>query len=72
MILGNTRSSFGKPPLIYALVDLQGKRTFFVRIINAEGVELKPGDKAKLSVFDIDPVPQEVVEIPRVFTLSSH
>jgi len=62
---------FGKPPLIHALVDLQEKRTFIVRIINSEGIELQPGDKVKLAVFDIDPVPQEVgreiVESPRVF-----
>ncbi len=62
---------FGKPPLIHALVDLGGKRTFFVRIINCKEGELKPGDKVKLAVFDIDPVPQEsgreVVNIPRVF-----
>lgn len=62
---------FGKPPLIHALVDLQGKRTLFVRIINCKEGELKPGDKVKLAVFDVEPVPQEmgreVVEIPRVF-----
>ena len=62
---------FGKPPLIHALVDLQGKRTFFVRIINCAAGELKSGDQVRLAVFDIDPVPQEVgrdvVNIPRVF-----
>lgn len=62
---------FGKPPLIHALVDLQGKRTFFVRIVNCVQGELKAGDKVKLKVFDIDPVPQEVgreiVEVPRVY-----
>ena len=62
---------FGKPPLIHALVDLQGKRTFFVRIINCATGELKSGDQVKLAVFDIDPVPQEVgrdvVNMPRVF-----
>ncbi len=62
---------FGKAPLVHALVDLQGKRTFFVRIINCKEGELKSGDQVKLAVFDIDPVPQEVgretVEIPRVF-----
>ncbi|MFH1113844.1 MAG: zinc ribbon domain-containing protein [Pseudomonadota bacterium] len=62
---------FGKPPLVHALVDLQGKRTFFVRIINCQQGELKSGDTVKLAVFDIDPVPQEqgreVVEIQRVF-----
>ncbi len=62
---------FGKAPLVHALVDLQGKRTLFVRIINCKEGELKPGDQVKLAVFDVDPVPQEmgreVVEIPRVF-----
>ena len=62
---------FGKPPLVHALVDLQGKRTFFVRIINCAEGELKSGDKVKLAVFDVDPVPQEmgreVVMVPRVF-----
>jgi uncharacterized protein len=62
---------FGKPPLIHALVDLEGKKTFFVRIINCKEGELKSGDKVKLVVFDVDPVPQEVgrnvVEMPRVF-----
>lgn len=62
---------FGRAPLIHALVDLQGKRTLFVRIVNCKEGELKPGDKVKLSVFDVDPVPQEVgkdvVEMPRVF-----
>lgn len=62
---------FGKPPLIHALVDLQGKRTFFVRIINCAAGELKSGDQVRLAVFDIDPVPQEVgrdvVSMPRVF-----
>jgi uncharacterized protein len=62
---------FGKPPLIHALVDLQGKLTFFVRIINCQAGELKSGDTVKLSVFDVDPVPQEVgrdtVMMPRVF-----
>jgi hypothetical protein len=51
--------------------DLDGKRTFFLRIISCQAGELKPGDKVKLAVFDVDPVPQEVgrdfVEIPRVF-----
>lgn len=62
---------FGKPPLVHALVDLGGKRTFFVRILNCKEGELKSGDQVKLAVFDVDPVPQEVgrevVEIPRVF-----
>ncbi len=62
---------FGKPPLVHALVDLDGKKTFFVRIINCKTSELKSGDKVKLAVFDVDPVPQEygreVINIPRVF-----
>ena len=62
---------FGKPPMIHALVDLDGKRTLFLRIINCNAGQLKSGDKVKLSVFDIDPVPQEVgrevVQIERVF-----
>jgi len=62
---------FGKPPLVHALVDLQGKLTFFVRIINCAAGELKSGDTVKLSVFDVDPVPQEMgrdtVMMPRVF-----
>jgi uncharacterized protein len=62
---------FGKAPLVHALVDLDGKKTFFVRIANCKEGELKAGDKVKLMVFDVDPVPQEmgreVVEIPRVF-----
>jgi len=62
---------FGRAPLVHALVDLQGKKTFFVRIINCKEGELKAGDQVKLSVFEVDPVPQEVgrevVEIPRVF-----
>lgn len=62
---------FGKPPLIHALVDLQGKRTFFVRIMNCAQGELKEGDTVRLKVFDVDPVPQEVgreiVEMQRVY-----
>jgi hypothetical protein len=51
---------FGPPPLIHALVDLQGKKTLFVRITNCRQGQLKPGDKVRLTVFDVDPVPQEV------------
>jgi uncharacterized OB-fold protein len=62
---------FGKPPLIHALVDLEGKKTMFVRIANCEAGQLQVGGKVKLTVFDVDPVPQEmgreVVEVPRVF-----
>ncbi len=62
---------FGRAPLVHALIDLGGKKQFFVRIINVQAGELKPGDKIKLAVFEVDPVPQdmgrEVVEMPRVF-----
>jgi uncharacterized OB-fold protein len=62
---------FGKPPLVHALVDLQGKRTFFVCIINCKEGELKSGDQVKLTVLEVDPVPQEVgrevVQVPRVY-----
>jgi hypothetical protein len=43
----------------------------FVRIVNCEQGQLKVGDEVKVTVFEIDPVPQEVgrevVEMPRVF-----
>lgn len=62
---------FGKGPLIHALVDLQGKRNFFVRILNCQSGQLKEGDKVKLTVFDIEPVPMDVKggvqEVPRVY-----
>ncbi|MBM4327790.1 MAG: hypothetical protein FJ118_11580 [Deltaproteobacteria bacterium] len=62
---------FGKAPLVHALVDLQGKKTMFVRVINCAEGQLKVGDKVRVAVFDVDPVPQEVKggiqEIPRVF-----
>lgn len=62
---------FGRAPLVHALVDLQGKRTFFVRIINCAAGQLQSGDEVKLAVFDVDPVPQEMgretVMMPRVF-----
>lgn len=51
---------FGPPPLIHALVDLQGKKTLFVRITNCRQGQLKRGDKVRVMVFDVDPVPQEV------------
>jgi uncharacterized protein len=62
---------FGRAPLVHALMDLQGKKTFFVRIINCAAGQLKAGDQVKLAVFDVDPVPQEMgretVMMPRVF-----
>lgn len=51
---------FGSPPLIHALVDLQGKKTLFVRIINCKQGQLKPGDQVKLAIFEVEPVPQEI------------
>lgn len=55
-------------PLIHALVHV-GTWTFFVRV-EAEPGTLKPGDKVKLKVFEVDAMPAEigrnVVEIPRV------
>jgi len=62
---------FGKPPLVHALVDLHGKRALFVGIINCNEGELKSGDQVKLTVLEVDPVPQEVgrevVQVPRVY-----
>ncbi len=62
---------FGRVPLVHAHIDLQGKKNFFVRTINCQAGELKAGDKVRLAIFDVDPVPQdmgrETVEIPRVF-----
>ncbi len=62
---------FGKAPLVHALVDLQGKRTFFCRIINCQAGQLKSGDTVKLAVFDVEPVPMDakggVIEFPRVY-----
>ena len=62
---------FDRIPLVHALIDLQGEKNFFVRMINCRAGELKAGDKVKRAVFDVDPVPQdmgrETVEIPRVF-----
>lgn len=62
---------FGSPPLIHALVNLQDKKTLFVRVINCKQGQLKAGDQVKLAVFQVDPVPQEfgrdVVLIDRVF-----
>jgi uncharacterized OB-fold protein len=62
---------FGKPPLVHALVDLGGKKTLFVRIVNCKEGQLKARDRVRLTVFNVAPVPQEVgretVEMPRVF-----
>lgn len=48
------------PPLIHALVDLEGKLTLFTRIVNCKVNQLKEGDKVKLYVFPIDPVPIQI------------
>ncbi len=47
-------------PLIHALIDLGGKLTLFVRIMNCKMGQLNEGDKVKLHVFPVDPVPIQV------------
>ena len=47
-------------PLIHALIDLEGKLTLFVRIMNCKMGQLQEGDKVKLHVFPVDPVPIQV------------
>ncbi len=58
-------------PLIHALVDLGGKRKLFVRIVNCKAGELKEGDKVRLKVFPIQPIPvqlgRETVEKERYY-----
>jgi uncharacterized OB-fold protein len=59
-------------PLIHALIDLEGQLTHFARIINCQTGELKEGDRVKMAVFPVDPVPVdgkrgEFVEMERVF-----
>jgi len=58
-------------PLIHALIDLHGKLTMFVRIVNCKAGELKEGDEVKLYVFPVDPVPiqtgKEVAMKERVY-----
>ncbi|OAT85250.1 Zn-ribbon domain-containing OB-fold protein [Desulfotomaculum copahuensis] len=45
------------PPLIHALIDLDGQLTYFGRVINCATGELKEGDEVKLAVFRVEPVP---------------
>lgn len=59
-------------PLIHALIDLEGELSYFARVINCQAGELKPGDRVKLAVFPIDPLPMdgrkgEVIKQERVF-----
>lgn len=58
-------------PLIHALVDLDGQLRLFTRIVNAKMGELKEGDRVKLHVFKVPPVPmekgREVVEVERYY-----
>jgi len=58
-------------PLIHALIDLDGRLNLFTRIINCKVGELKEGDRVKLHVFDVPPVPidkgREVMTSERVY-----
>ena len=59
-------------PLIHAHVDLGGELSFIGRVQNCKAGELKAGDKVKLVVIPIEPVPVEgkkgtVIEQERVF-----
>ncbi len=58
-------------PLIHALVDLDGQLRLFTRIVNAKMGELKEGDRVRLHVFKVPPVPmekgREVVEVERYY-----
>ena len=59
-------------PLIHALIDLEGEMTYFARIINCQAGELKTGDRVKLAVFPVDPLPVDgrkgqIIEQERVF-----
>lgn len=58
-------------PLIHALVDLDGELRIFARIVNAAVGQLKEGDRVKLHVFPVPPVPmekgREVVNVQRVY-----
>jgi uncharacterized protein len=54
------------------LIDLEGKLTHFARVINCQPGELIVGDRVKLVVFPIDPLPVdgrrgEVLEQERVY-----
>ena len=58
-------------PLIHALVDLGGQLRIFARVVHAKMGQLKEGDRVKLHVFPVPPVPmdkgREVVNAERVF-----
>lgn len=59
-------------PLIHALIDLDGQLSHFVRVINCQEGELKEGDRVRLVVFPVEPVPVEgkrgaIIEQERVF-----
>ncbi|MHB8917664.1 MAG: Zn-ribbon domain-containing OB-fold protein [Desulfocucumaceae bacterium] len=44
-------------PLVHALIDLEGELTLFSRIKGSGMGELKEGDRVRMTVFSIDPVP---------------
>jgi len=46
-------------PLIHALIDLGGRLQLFTRIANCKVGELKEGDRVRLYVFEVPPVPIE-------------
>lgn len=58
-------------PLIHALIELEEKLTLFTRIINCEVGQLQEGDRVKLHVFEVPPVPMEkgrdVITVDRVY-----
>jgi uncharacterized OB-fold protein len=58
-------------PLIHALVDLGGQLTIFARVVNSKMGQIKEGDRVKLHVFPVPPVPmdkgREVVNAERVY-----
>jgi hypothetical protein len=58
-------------PLIHALIDLDGQLKIFARVVNAKVGQLKEGDRVKLHVFPVPPVPMEkgrdVVSVERVY-----
>jgi hypothetical protein len=58
-------------PLIHALVDLGGQLTIFARVVNTKMGQLREGDRVKIHVFPVPPVPmekgREVVNVERVY-----
>lgn len=44
-------------PLIHALIDLGGELTIFARIKGCSVGELKEGDRVRMTVFPVDPLP---------------